>query len=121
MAGNESEFLERIREEKWSIYNRTSNRNKIKSRDRVLFYLAGPHRKKIIASSVLSSELKKEDENFTIDLAQIDVWKKHVSVQHLIGSLDFIKNKAKWGVHMQGGIVHLSDKDYDMIVDAKSK
>lgn len=121
MAGNKSEFLERIREKKWPIYSRTSNRNKIKSRDRVLFYLAGPHRKKIIARSVLSSELKKEKENFTIALAKIDVWKKHVSVQPLIDSLDFIKNKAKWGVHMQGGVVHLSDKDYDLIVGAKSK
>lgn len=120
MAGNKNEFLERVKKETWSIYSRTTNRNRIRKGDRVLFYLAGPHRQKIIASSILNSELKKEKEDFIVSLAEIEIWKKQVPIQSLIDLLEFIKNKTKWGVHMQGGIVSISKKDY-VTITAEAK
>ena len=121
MAGNEREFLERIKNEKWPIYSRTTNRNRIKKGDRILFYLAGPHRKKIIASSHLGSQIRKEGDDFAVALEKIDAWKKHVPIQPLVGTLEFIKNKEKWGTHMQGGVVYISDKDHDLIVGSRKK
>lgn len=87
----------------------------IKKGDKVLFYLAGSHRRKIVADVVLSSNLKKEGEEFAINISKVNLWKKQILIKSFVESLEFVKNKAKWGVHMQGGIVKISESDFDLL------
>jgi len=116
MSGNNAEFLERIKTKKWPIYKRTNNRLNIKKEDRVLFYLAGSHRRKIVADAKLGSNLKENGEEFSINLSKISLWKKQILIKPFVESLEFIKNKEKWGVFMQGGIVKISDKDFEILL-----
>ena len=119
MAGNNGEFLERIRTKKWPIYKRTSNRLNIKKGDKILFYLAGSPRRKIVASAVLNSNLKEDGEEFSVVVYKIKIWKIQVPIKPFIESLEFIKNKVKWGVFMQGAIVKITDTDYNTIMESK--
>lgn len=118
MNANNPEFLERIRTKRWPIYKRTSNRLQIKKGDKILFYLAGYPRRKIVASAVLSSNLKEDGEEFSVTLYKIKVWKIQIPIRPLIESLEFIKNKAKWGGYMQGGIVKITDNDFGLLTSA---
>ena len=115
MAGSSSEFRDRIKTKKWILYKRTSNRLNIRKGDKILFYLARPPRRKIIANAVLSSEVKENGEDFLVGISRIRLWKKQVSIKPFIESLEFIKNKVKWGGYMQGGIVKITDKDYELL------
>ncbi len=115
MTGDDAEFLKRINMKKWPIYNRTSHRKKLKEGDRILFYLAGEPRKKFAGSAIIASDLEKENDDFVVTLSEIKKWGKHVLIIPLLESLEFIKNKSNWGIYMQGGVVLLSDKDYNTI------
>lgn len=115
MVGNQSEFIEMIKMKRWPIYKRTNNRMNIKKGDKILFYLAGSHRRKIVADAVLSSSLKDDGDEFSIGISKIKLWKKQILIKSFVESLEFIKNKAKWGVFMQGGVVRITDKDFDLL------
>ena len=115
MTGADEEFLKRINMKKWPIYSRTSHRKKLKEGDRIIFYLAGAPRKKFAGSAVIASDLEKENDDFTVALSEIKKWSKQILISSLLESLEFIKNKSNWGVYMQGGVVHISDKDYHVI------
>lgn len=116
MAGNQSEFQERIKLKKWPIYKRTNHRRKIRKGDKILFYLAGSHRRKIVADGILGSNLKINGEEFLIDISKIKLWKRQILLKPLVESLEFVKNKEKWGVFMQGGIVRITDRDFETLL-----
>ncbi len=116
MHGNNGEFLERIKTKKWPIYKRTSNRLNIKKGDKILFYLAGYPRRKIVASGVLNSNLKEDEEGFSVNVYKIKVLKIQIPIKPFIESLEFIKNKSKWGGFMQGGIVKITDNDFETLL-----
>ena len=121
MAGNNSEFLEKIKTKRWSLYKRTSNRLNIRKGDKILFYLARYPRRKFVANGVLSSNVKEEVDEFSVGLYKIRLWKIQVPIRPLISSLKFIKDKEKWGRYMQGGIIRISDRDYDFIMGESSR
>lgn len=118
ITGDDAEFLKRISMKKWPIYSRTSHRKKLKEGDRILFYLAGESRKKFAGSATIASDLEKENDDFTVALSEIKKWGKQVPILSIIESLEFIRNKSNWGIYMQGGVVSLSDKDYNTIARA---
>ncbi len=47
--------------------------------------------------------------------------KKPVSIYKVKDKLSFIIKKKKWGPSMQGGILKITDKDYDLIVKEMNK
>ncbi len=38
--------------------------------------------------------------------------------KNVAGSLDFVKNKEKWGTYLQGGVVKITEEDYKFIVES---
>jgi len=112
MTGDDDEFLERTKMKKWPIHKRTNHRKKLRKGDKVLIYLAGPHRQKIVANAVLGSDVTENGEEFSIVLSKINLWKNQILLKPLVNSLEFIKNKSKWGVSMQGGVVKITDNDF---------
>lgn len=118
--GSHAVCVEQIKQKKWILNNRTSNRLRLEKGDKVVFYIAGSHRKKIIANAEISSHLKKESEILSIGIYKIKIWKNPFSIHEIIPRLDFIKNKKRWGLYLQGGIINLSKHDYDIIIKNKS-
>lgn len=54
---------------------------------------------------------------------KITILKKYdnpIVFKNLIGNLDFIKNKTRWGMHLMGkAIIQISEKDFEYIVTPK--
>jgi len=117
-----TDFTKRLEQRKWPIYNRTTNRNRLRAGDNVIFYLAGEDGKKFLGTARLGSGLKKAEQiDYLVDLDDIEIWEKHVKIHDVIEELEFIVYKRNWGVHFQGGVIRLSDKDYTTITTKVKK
>ena len=116
MRSHAQKCLSQINEKKWILNDNTTNKSNLKKGDQVLFYVAGPHRQKIIANAVISSKLKKNNEELSVGLYKINIWKNRLLITTLIPNLEFIKNKEKWGIHFQGGVIPITKKDFRLIM-----
>lgn len=119
IKGNEVDFQKRISEGKWPIAEKTGNKNKIQKDDQVIFYLGGEGQKKFMGTCSLASEIIRNDDNFFVELKQVDIWKTPLFVPDIIDSLDFIPNK-NWGSFFQGRIVWITKTDFDKILKNNS-
>jgi len=109
-------FEKRISEEKWPIFKDTRNKMKLKKGDRIVFYKAGKDGHKFIGTARLGSEIIPDNMDFFVILEDIQIWKKPVEVPDILNELQFIVNKTNWGMYLQGGVSHLPDVDYKLIV-----
>ena len=122
IKNTDEEFKRRMDRKVWPIYSYTVNRKKIQSGDVVAFYKAGEGNKVLLGTAETASAIKGKDGeiDYTVDLTNVAVWKKRVLMKPLVGKLDFVDNKEQWGRYMQGGVIRISEKDYNTI-SAKSK
>ena len=117
IKNTDDEFKRRMERKSWPIYSYTVNRKKIQPGDGVAFYKAGEGNKVLLGTAETASAIKgKEGEiDYTVDLRNIVVWKKHVLMKPLVCKLDFVDNKDQWGLYMQGGAIRISKKDYGTV------
>lgn len=115
---DKKEFRERIANKEWPIYKLTKNREKLRAGDKAIIYLAGLGRRKFVGNCTLNSAIKKKENgpDYSVDLTQITIWKKHLDVYNVLADLVFVKNKDHWGGYFQGGVVTISEKDYQLIL-----
>lgn len=119
---NLCEMLKKIAgTKKWLIGRRTPHREILAEGDKVLFYQGGEEGRKVVASAELASSLHSDNADSFAEIKNIEVWKKPVDMNALIDRLSFIKNKKHWGVYLQGGVVRIAEKDYNMIVKKRGK
>jgi hypothetical protein len=110
-------FENRINVKHWPITLNTPNRKKIGAQDKIIFYRAGEGNQKLLGtanavSSIIPIEGKMD---FIVSLDEISIWKKPISIKPLIKNLNFIKNKLLWGVYMQGGVIRVSQEDFELL------
>ena len=110
------EFEKRTNDKKWPIFSNTAHKKVLKVGDRILFYKGGADGQKFLGRANLASALKRlNDLNSYVMLSDIEVWKKQPSIRHMIPDLTFVVHKQMWGIHLQGGVITLFDRDYDYI------
>ena len=117
--GDIPETLKRVKDlGKWPIGKSTLHRKQLSKGDKVLFYQAGEEGKKFIGSGELLSNLVHEKQIFSdyVEMGDVNFWAKSVPIAGLIDDLSFIKNKRNWGLHFQGGIIRVSENDYQFIL-----
>ncbi|MDC1189667.1 hypothetical protein N8209_02555 [Gammaproteobacteria bacterium] len=119
----------RLEKKVYPLYYRTRLKKNLKSNDSFIFYLAGtpPLETKKFAAYGKIKEIKK-DKNYNEDLIHISqpiekivvlesvVTKKPLCIYKVKDKLSFITKKKKWGPSMQGGIIKITEEDYDLIV-----
>ena len=111
------EFKRRINEKKWPIFKRTAHRHALKTGDRIIFYQGGRDGQKFLGCTTLASEVKPStDSSYYVTLSDTEVWKNTPLIRPMIPDLTFLVRKDKWGVHLQGGVITLFDKDYKYIL-----
>lgn len=93
---------------------------KLKNGDKVIFYKAGKDGQKFIGTASIGSEIVPDNLDYYVTLYDVQVWKKPIGVPSILNEIQFIKNKSNWGLYFQGGVSHLPDADYHLIV-SKSK
>lgn len=114
----DDEFKRRVEDKSWPIHTYTSNRKKIQSGDKILFYKAGVGNKTILGAAEIVSEIKLKDgtADYTVPIDKIDVWEKPALMKPMVEKLDFIENNHQWGRYMQGGVIRISKNDYTNIL-----
>jgi len=113
----ESEFKKRIEDKRWPIYKFTKYKRQIRKGDNVIFYMAGSEGKKFLGMGGLASELKDAGSmDSAVMLSNTKTWKNPVPMNDVLEHLKFITNKANWGIHFQGGVIKISDDDYNLIL-----
>lgn len=118
MSVDNKEFRKRIADKEWPIYIFTPNRKKLKAGDKVIIYLAGYEGRKFMGNCTLNSAIKKKEKglDYSVDLTQITIWKRHLDIHDVLADLVFVKNKDSWGSYFQRGVVSISEKDYRLIL-----
>jgi predicted RNA-binding protein len=121
-------FQNRIIAKCWGVNDKNPHFRQLNKADKVIFYLTSEMAHIIIGKAVLSSnpifissEDKKKlvpfDPNYThiVELDAIEVFEPPRDLDLFIEDLSFIVNKEKWGIYFLGGIVKLSDNDYELL------
>lgn len=117
----------------WGLGDKTPNRRSLKKGDRVVIYMATPH-KAFVANVILASDSfklsEKESKKFShgtdfywnefgVLLKDSSLWDRPTTVQSLLPDLQFIENKKYWGAYFQGGVRELSDHDFNSVLASR--
>ena len=108
----DEESERQLRNGYWRLFPTTPNRKSIKRGDRVVFYRAGENKQFFWGYGKI-----REINNLLIKLENVKIWDSPLPIRYVIKRLSFIKNKESWGVHLQGGIRKISEKDYRLILN----
>jgi predicted RNA-binding protein len=124
----------RLKNKVFPVYPRTKYKNLLKPNDAFIFYVAGK-RVAISCSFVAYGLIAEVSENHPyseddlhlsgaiekiVKLKSI-VEKKPLSIYGLKDKLSFITKKKKWGSSMQGGIIQITEEDYNLITKEMNK
>lgn len=128
-------FSQRMLDGFWGLNESNVNFNSLLEGDRIIFYVGRP--KSVFAGNVslaspgirLAGDEKEELSHgisfYRADagvlLKDIEIWENPQPVVILLPNLKFIKNKEKWYTHFQGGIIRISEEDYETILNSKER
>jgi len=113
------DMIEKIKmSRRWPIGKKTFHKKELSKGDRILFYQAGEEGKKFVGSGELFSNLHVDEENILdfVAVGNIKLWQRHIPIRELLDSLSFIKDKKHWGLYLQGGVIKISEGDYNTIL-----
>jgi predicted RNA-binding protein len=128
------EILEtRLEDGFWGLGERTPNRKKLQSGDKIVFYEGNPT-KAFVASATLKSssfQLSTDDRKrfshgrdiFTTEygvyLDDAHLFDTPIPTDELVETLSFIENKEYWYSYFQGGTREIFEKDYITITGSR--
>jgi hypothetical protein len=122
----------------WGLGSMTRHRKALRPGDRVLIYLSGKREngRHFIAKCEVSSDvfavpqglgqvldapdrLGNSPAAFSVALRAVKYFRKPIPIEPLKEKLSFIKQpqSAKWGAFMQGGVILITPKDYQVITE----
>lgn len=127
-------FERRATDRFWGLGEKTPNRRNLRKGDRAVFYVGIPEKVfagcvALASDSFQLSEKERRDLNhglttFTSDygvwLSDVEVWANPRSVADMLPQLGFIENKEFWGAYFQGGVRELPERDFQVILGARS-
>ena len=121
----------------WGLGEKTPNRKHLKKGDKVVFYIGGREGGHFAGNCTLSSDSymlsseKKETvshgmsfyrADYGVDLAGIEIWDEpHELDSELVNKLGFISNKEMYWAHFQGGVIAISEDDFNIILNPARK
>ena len=123
-------FKDRIKKNRWPIYDKTPQLLNVKTGKNVIFYIAGSGEKK--QSFVGTARIKKKihtkdnvlDPNqefrkvlFYIEFENFKFFNKSIQIKDHIEKLNFIKNKEKYGLYFQGGVCKIDESSHNYILN----
>ena len=121
-------FNDRLKENKWPIYNKTPQLLNVVQGKKVVFYIAGNGEKS--QCFIGSAEIKNIIENnkteidpnkefkqvlFYVQFENLKIFKTEINVKDHIDNLNFIKNKKHYGLYFQCGICKINEQSYEYI------
>lgn len=107
---------------KYPLNAKTLNKKALKPGDLAVLYLAGGCHKMFYGNCMIDSKcyLLNKTSGYFLDVKRVKIWKKPLKAELVVNKLSFIKNKARWGAYIQGGIKEISQSDYKIIIQSAS-
>lgn len=123
---------DRLERKIWIVNSKNPNVKHLREGDEVIFYLGRSRRERgFIGIGVLASKprslMKLDGVEYAspsskfdqvVELRDVKLWEKVKPVVKIVPRLGFIKNKRNWGIYLQGGIVRIFKRDFELIVEA---
>ncbi|MCL4437340.1 MAG: EVE domain-containing protein [Thaumarchaeota archaeon] len=123
---------ERLKQNIWLVNSKNVNVRHLSEGDEVVFYLGNRAGEKgFVGVGILASEPRpltaSETSKYGSPSSQFDkavslrdtkIWLQVKPAAALIPRLSFIKNKQRWGVYFEGGIINLPKPDFELIISA---
>ena len=123
---------ERLKQNIWLVNPKNVNVKYLREGDEVVFYPGSSvDEKGFIGVGVLASEPRPltapETTKYGSPSSQFDkavslrdtkIWMQVKPAATLVPQLSFIKNKRKWGVYLEGGIINLPKPDFELIISS---
>ena len=120
----------RLKNRIYPIYKGTKLKKFLKPNDCFIFYLAGNPKsqtKRFVAYGKIKNietetDYNEDDVHLCEPIEKIVRLKsvivgKSASIYGIKDKLSFISKKRKWGASMQGGIIKITEKDYNLIIN----
>ena len=127
-------FKDRIKKNKWPIYDRTPQLLNVKAGKNVIFYIAGTGEKKqsFVGTAKIKKRINTQDDvsdphqefrkvMFYIEFEDIRFFQRSISIKDHIEKLDFIKNKEKYGLYFQGGVCKIDETSHNYIINCSNR
>lgn len=119
-----------FKEEIWPFREGSPNLTKLQINDILLIYVCGNGRRYFYGEAEIRSKYKPFNENITsitkelgvvwmsafIDIKPLRTFEPPIKIQPLIASLNFIKDKKNYGLHLRLPIVRITEDDYKLII-----
>jgi len=118
----------------YPIYDGTRLQSFLKPNDKFIFYLAGKLKSKTnmfvahgeIEDIVVNNFYSEDDLHISSPIGKVIKLKsivegKNLSIYDVKDNLSFVTKKKKWGSSMQGGIIQITEKDYNLITKEMNK
>lgn len=128
-------YRQRMQDGFWGLNENNVNFKSLCEGDNVIFYVGRPN-SFFVGTATLASpgfQLTEEEKvrlshgisfysvNTGVLLRNIDVWEDSIPILNLLSRLSFIKNKDKWYAYFQGGVIRISEHDYQAISGDKDE
>jgi len=121
-------FNNRMRHKFWSFSKKNPRLKRVTKGDKVAFFRGGEDGNVFVGTAKLASDPSppsRELKRYVIDmpetmmkkvrLEEIHLFDKPRPVSDLVDKLSFIKKKERWQAYFQGGLVQISEQDYNTI------
>ncbi len=122
----------RMTDEFWGLNVNTPNLKNLQQGDKVVFYLGRPN-KAFAGTATLASPVfdvpdsQKEKYSHGISfykpevgvlIKDVHTWEEQKTVESLLDKLTFIKKSESWQSYFQGGVIRITNEDFQRIMDA---
>lgn len=128
-------FSYRMKNNAFPLYYRTKHKKNLKPDDSIIFYLAGSIVKKTqrfiaygkIKDIKVDQYYDEEDVHSSLPIEKVVrlkslvVGKNSVSIYDVKDKLSFVSKKKKWGSSMQGGVIKITEEDFNLLVQEMNK
>ncbi len=125
-------LADRVKQKIWLLNSKNPRLRYLREGDEVIFYLGGKGGSRGFAGiGVLTSDPRplkgSESAKFglssskfdqVVELRDLKLWRRVKPVGRIVPRLNFIKKKESWGAYLQGGIIHISKQDFELLIEA---
>ena len=116
------DFEKLLQNKNWPLKETSRYKHLLAPKDKVIFYRGIPHGKQFVGQCILKSKPELKNDNlYTLRFSNVKKWKNGIPIENHLDEIELIRNKKYWPMYLMGGIIRLSNKDFNTILSLADK